>query len=298
MKRIALTEIALILASPTYAAPSFDCSKARYADELAICASDDLGRRDRIADFVFEAARALPELHDQVISLTRVSLNARRACGSDVACIRGTQNALISVLTKLSRPGSVATQTNVITAPNPSVGDEPAVQAPPDPSAPEDQPKLSDDPSPPSAEIEISQSEPPTSAPKAPPQVADSDNADVEPVRPSQLKTGPVPAPQRKWSPYQINEARKQMAREVVQERLKDPDSAKFGDTMFAGQADDGVLEICGEVNAKSSFGGYTGMSPFFISTEIGVLLDDGLARRDCDHLAQMIAGHDVPWPD
>ncbi|MER9665557.1 hypothetical protein [Mesorhizobium sp. M0203] len=43
---------------------------------------------------------------------------------------------------------------------------------------------------------------------------------------------------------------------------LKDPDSAKFGE-VGAAVASDGSVVVCGNVNAKNSFGGYIGQMPF-----------------------------------
>jgi hypothetical protein len=43
---------------------------------------------------------------------------------------------------------------------------------------------------------------------------------------------------------------------------LKDPESARFG-TMNALDHKNGEIEICGWVNAKNGYGGYTGETPF-----------------------------------
>jgi hypothetical protein len=53
----------------------------------------------------------------------------------------------------------------------------------------------------------------------------------------------------------------------IVSERpasghLKDPASAQFG-RIFDGRGLVGKATVCGEVNAKNGFGGYTGMRPF-----------------------------------
>lgn len=48
----------------------------------------------------------------------------------------------------------------------------------------------------------------------------------------------------------------------AVKETLKDPDSAKFGE-IRAGKSRTGSINICGLVNAKNGFGGYTGMQAF-----------------------------------
>ncbi|MGE4351556.1 MAG: hypothetical protein AB7E52_05130 [Bdellovibrionales bacterium] len=54
-----------------------------------------------------------------------------------------------------------------------------------------------------------------------------------------------------------------------VRDALKDPDSAKFY-AMKAGKDPSGVITVCGLVNAKNGFGGYTGKKPF-----IGVIASD-----------------------
>jgi len=51
-------------------------------------------------------------------------------------------------------------------------------------------------------------------------------------------------------------------ARRAIIRTLKDPDSARFG-RIFEGREVVGKTTICGEVNAKNGFGGYTGMTPF-----------------------------------
>lgn len=49
----------------------------------------------------------------------------------------------------------------------------------------------------------------------------------------------------------------------AVRKRLKDPESARFG-VMAAARKDgkEGV-DVCGMVNARNSYGGYTGEQPF-----------------------------------
>lgn len=50
--------------------------------------------------------------------------------------------------------------------------------------------------------------------------------------------------------------------KKAVKEKLKDPDSAKFKNLFFSRGADN-VPCTCGEVNAKNSFGGFTGFQRF-----------------------------------
>ena len=55
--------------------------------------------------------------------------------------------------------------------------------------------------------------------------------------------------------------------RRDVAERLRDPESARLKD-IKAGRDDKSIL-VCGLVNAKNGFGGYTGFTPF-----IGMMLE------------------------
>jgi hypothetical protein len=48
-------------------------------------------------------------------------------------------------------------------------------------------------------------------------------------------------------------------AKAAVVKRLKDPDSARFSDLVKTG----GGYIVCGKVNAKNGFGGYTGAKSF-----------------------------------
>lgn len=43
---------------------------------------------------------------------------------------------------------------------------------------------------------------------------------------------------------------------------LKDPDSATFSNHS-ANQSNNGLVTVCGSVNAKNSFGGFTGKKPY-----------------------------------
>jgi hypothetical protein len=61
----------------------------------------------------------------------------------------------------------------------------------------------------------------------------------------------------------EITEAEIAQAKEVVLRSLKDPESARFADNWYGtrepGQA--AATAICGEVNARNSYGGYDGFS-------------------------------------
>lgn len=51
-------------------------------------------------------------------------------------------------------------------------------------------------------------------------------------------------------------------AKEAVAAQLKDPTSAQF-QSLKVGKTSKGFAIVCGEVNAKNAFGGYTGFTSF-----------------------------------
>lgn len=64
------------------------------------------------------------------------------------------------------------------------------------------------------------------------------------------------------------------IAKEAVLGRLKDPDSAKFGQVVAR---ESGI--VCGYVNSKNSFGGYTGDKAFIYFTKKEVAVMQGEAK-------------------
>ncbi|MDO9470956.1 MAG: hypothetical protein Q7J23_09615 [Nitrosomonas sp.] len=52
-------------------------------------------------------------------------------------------------------------------------------------------------------------------------------------------------------------------AQEAIKSQLKDPYSAVFDD-IYLGKAENGAPVVCGTVNAKNSYGGYTGRKKFY----------------------------------
>ncbi|EBS1880862.1 hypothetical protein EGU82_18550 [Salmonella enterica subsp. enterica serovar Uganda] len=87
-------------------------------------------------------------------------------------------------------------------------------------------------------------------------------------------------------SPYTAMDYGKQR----IASLMKDPDSAKFDSVTFHQISNEGdnsfVGYVCGNVNAKNSFGAYSGNQRFIVKTEIrnsgktistsDVVLDDG----------------------
>ncbi len=86
----------------------------------------------------------------------------------------------------------------------------------------------------------------------------------------------------RKFSAAQIAQGRAQM-REIAEEMaetLKDPPSARFRNVSIIKTIGDGgkeTISVCGELNAKNSYGGYTGYVPFTIFSN-RVFIDDFIA--------------------
>ena len=78
-----------------------------------------------------------------------------------------------------------------------------------------------------------------------------------------------VAKPREVYSPVTLTKEQIAMLQTAIKDRLKDPDSAKFG-TMAAGIDRTGMIEICGYVNSKNSYGDYTGMQPFAASLKPG----------------------------
>lgn len=54
-----------------------------------------------------------------------------------------------------------------------------------------------------------------------------------------------------------------QALRKAFENHLKDADSAKFRAIRYKAHESGGGWRMCGEVNAKNSYGGYVGFTPF-----------------------------------
>ncbi|MGO6970123.1 hypothetical protein [Rhizobium ruizarguesonis] len=86
------------------------------------------------------------------------------------------------------------------------------------------------------------------------------------PRLPKQVSTQPQSAPARQ---YRLSEAEQSAIQAGIRTHLKDPTSPLFGG-MEAARGDNGLIYVCGMVNAKNSYGGYTGDQPYF-----GMLIGD-----------------------
>jgi uncharacterized protein len=93
----------LPLNSPLAVAPSFDCGKAIYADERAICSSTELSKLDNAVVAGYEFVRH--KYGDQYAkSINAPLFQARRACASDIVCIKERQIAAIKTFGGLGAP--------------------------------------------------------------------------------------------------------------------------------------------------------------------------------------------------
>jgi hypothetical protein len=65
--------------------------------------------------------------------------------------------------------------------------------------------------------------------------------------------------------PITLSKAQIESIKAGVAKDLKDPESARFGDSFRAVESS-GAIIVCGYVNAKNSYGGYIGEKPFIAS--------------------------------
>jgi uncharacterized protein len=103
---LALASTILLLFSTTLgtaAAPSFDCSRARTTDEIAICGNPQLSELDRRTTAAFNSARASAG-ERAAKEIARRFLSSRQQCGADAKCIRRRQVEAIESNQALSKP--------------------------------------------------------------------------------------------------------------------------------------------------------------------------------------------------
>jgi hypothetical protein len=71
-----------------------------------------------------------------------------------------------------------------------------------------------------------------------------------------------APQPEAKFEDIKLSSAQITKVKQAVIERLKDPESARFN-SAFVASKQEGLIYVCSFVNAKNSYGGYTGNKPF-----------------------------------
>jgi hypothetical protein len=87
-------------------------------------------------------------------------------------------------------------------------------------------------------------------------------------------------------TPVSLSQAQKRQIEQGVRDVLKDPASAQFG-AMAASRNEEDVITACGYVNARNSFGGYSGMKPFMgVITSGGGFTVAGIGSSDLDSRA------------
>lgn len=75
-------------------------------------------------------------------------------------------------------------------------------------------------------------------------------------------QTAAETAPLEVLTPHQLSSPQKDALFDGVRSSLKDPGSAQFGDYVAGLNSKNGIV-VCGWVNAKNSYGGYTGKQPY-----------------------------------
>jgi len=84
----------------------------------------------------------------------------------------------------------------------------------------------------------------------------------------------PAPSTASAYRTYILPASDADVVKRFVAESLKDPGSATFG-KITASISDRGVVSVCGMVNARNSYGGYAGQTPF-----MGVLATNTSGQR------------------
>ena len=113
--------------------------------------------------------------------------------------------------------------------------------------------------------------------------------------QPSEPETPPVPASETRNGSALDDDDKLAMynAHEMVNRQLRDPDSALFDDQRYAIETptvlvhrENGVpVEVCGLVNAKNGFGGYTGDEAYVVNVKTGFVIlpaTDEIVRAAC----------------
>lgn len=85
---------------------------------------------------------------------------------------------------------------------------------------------------------------------------------------------------------YELTASDRKAVEDGVKTQLKDPTSPLFG-SMMGRATPEGSVIVCGQVNAKNSYGGYTGNKPF-----IGMLVQQG--KREAVFAPTGMGGSDI----
>lgn len=98
----------------------------------------------------------------------------------------------------------------------------------------------------------------------------------------------PAPRPTPS-SPYALSPSEVAATQAGVRSFLKDPYSAMFSGRILAARHTDGTITACGLVNAKNSYGGYTGDGPYIATIRDGAVVDAATGTgRDAQFVVQL----------
>lgn len=99
----------------------------------------------------------------------------------------------------------------------------------------------------------------------------------------------PAPAVAPSGMTVQLSSSEQANIQAGVRSFLKDPASAIFSGPVLAAKQPNGELTACGSVNAKNSYGGYTGAAPFIATVRNGVVIDSiASSGRSAQTIIQM----------
>jgi hypothetical protein len=82
-------------------APSFDCSRARFADERTICATPELARLDNLDTRAYSEVRSIPNSRNSALERNKLILQSRRDCRDDIECIKNVQRKALQIFRSL-----------------------------------------------------------------------------------------------------------------------------------------------------------------------------------------------------
>jgi hypothetical protein len=107
----------------------------------------------------------------------------------------------------------------------------------------------------------------------------------------------PSAPPPQAGTPITLTAAEIKQVQAGVQASLKDPASAIFSGATLAAKEANGDITACGLVNAKNSYGGYVGASPYIATMRNGIVVDSatGSGRDDVNILLGMCRAKGVP---
>lgn len=103
------------------------------------------------------------------------------------------------------------------------------------------------------------------------------------------------PSLQKAGTPVALTPDQVKIVQDGIRMRLKDPMSAMFPGETRAAQAADGEITACGLVNAKNSFGGYTGASLYIAIVRGGTVVDGTVESSQYGIVANFCRQRGVP---